>query len=93
MNLDIKLDSHQNKFYTLVGPHECVLYFRQIKKGVLEYYRTFVPAELRGQGIAAQLTEYALKYAEEHRQKVLPTCSYTSSYINNHPEWSILVEK
>lgn len=93
MMLNIKIDDQENRFVTLVEGKPCYVSFRAINDNVLEYYRTFVPEELRGQGIAAQIVEYALSYAQTHNKHVVPSCSYISSYIEAHPHWAFIVER
>lgn len=93
MKVDVKVDELENKFYAVVEGKECVVNFRPVDANALELYRTFVPQELRDRGIAAELVEYALKYAQSQNKKVIPTCSYIQWYIDNHPEWSIIVER
>lgn len=52
---------------------------------------TFVPREMRGQGIAQQLAETALNYARDNNFKVLPYCTFVQQYIADHPEYQDLV--
>ncbi|MFZ9028847.1 MAG: GNAT family N-acetyltransferase, partial [Crocinitomicaceae bacterium] len=53
----------------------------------------FVPEALRGKGVGAEMMTAVLEYARENKLKVVPVCSYTVRYINNHAEWSDLVYK
>lgn len=46
--------------------------------------RTFVPEELRGQGLAALLTEAALSFAKESGLSVRSNCSYVDRYMERH---------
>ncbi|MEJ2634581.1 MAG: GNAT family N-acetyltransferase [Calditrichia bacterium] len=66
--------------------------YQEQGKDVLNYFSTFVPEELRGEGIAAQLAESALNYARKHHYKIIPTCSYISLYIKRHEEYQDLVK-
>lgn len=93
MNLVIKIDEQENKFYAIVDGKECVINFRPITESSVEYYRTFVPKELRNRGIAGALVEYALNHARENHQKVIPSCSFVRSYIGEHPDWSTIVAR
>lgn len=58
--------------------------------GSLAFTHTFVPVELQGQGVAARLTEGALRWCREAGKQVLPLCSYTVVYFKRHPEWNDL---
>ena len=60
---------------------------------VLDFYSTFVPPELRGSGIAAQIVKEALAYAKENHYKIKPSCSYVADYIRRHSEYQILIKE
>lgn len=49
--------------------------------------RTFVPAELRGRGIAEKLVRAALEHARAERLRVVPACSYVGVFLQRHPEY------
>jgi predicted GNAT family acetyltransferase len=66
---------------------EAVLEYRWLDLGTLDYHHTFVPAALRGAGIASQLTECALRYARDNGLKVIPTCPFVARYVARHPEF------
>ncbi len=85
--MQIKVDEHEGKIFALVEGLECVLNFRATGDA-LDYYRTFVPDNLRGRGIAGQIVLFGLNYAKEKNKKVIPTCGFVRSYIDEHPEWS-----
>ncbi|MCP5229449.1 phosphoenolpyruvate--protein phosphotransferase [Accumulibacter sp.] len=55
--------------------------------------RTFVPDELRGHGIAAELVRFALNEARQRHWKIVPRCSYVASFIERHPEFADLAER
>lgn len=48
---------------------------------------TFVPPQLRGQGIAEKLVRAALEHARNERLRVVPACSYVAAFIKRHPEF------
>lgn len=52
---------------------------------------TYVPDELRGQGIAAIIVKTALQEARKQGWEVVPACSYIGTYIRRHPEFSDLL--
>ena len=58
---------------------------------VLEIPHTFVPQTHRGQGLAGVVTEAAFHYAQEHRMKVLPTCTYVAGlFLDKRPHLASL---
>lgn len=58
---------------------------------LLSITHTGVAPSHRGQGLAAELVEFALREVRESGLKVLPYCSYVSDYIAKHPEHRELV--
>lgn len=48
---------------------------------------------LRGQGVAGQITQAALKYAKSKALRVIPICSYASAYIRRNPQYIELTRK
>lgn len=79
--LSIHHDQAGHQFETVVDGHRAYLAYMDLGKQTLDIYRTFVPNALRGQGIAAALTEHALEYAESRGYTVIPSCSYVERYI------------
>ena len=57
------------------------------------FEHTFVPDELRGKGIAANLARAALEEARQRRWRVVPRCSYVAAFIKRHPEFADLVDR
>jgi len=57
----------------------------------LSFTHTGVDPHLRGQGLAGELIEFALRDARKSKVEVLPYCSYVSHYIAEHPEYLELV--
>lgn len=55
------------------------------------FTHTFVPPELRGYGIAAQLARAALDWAREQKAVVVPQCSYIATYIERNPAYADLL--
>lgn len=82
----------RSRFETEVEGQACVCDYR-----VSEYDRevtfthTYVPAALRGHGIAAALVESALQWAAAERLRVVPACSYVRAYLRRNPRWQPLM--
>jgi predicted GNAT family acetyltransferase len=58
---------------------------------VRSFTHTGVEPDHRGQGLAAELIEFALREAREEKLEVLPYCWYVRDYIAQHPEYMELV--
>lgn len=79
--LTIHHDREGHQFQTMVDGHRAYLAYMDLGKQTLDIYRTFVPNELRGRGIAALLAQHALDFAESEGFTVIPSCSYVESYL------------
>ncbi|KQY79415.1 MULTISPECIES: GNAT family N-acetyltransferase [Roseateles] len=55
------------------------------------FTHTGVPPAYQGQGLAGQLVEAGLRWAQAQGLRVVPACTYAQSYIQRHPEWQHLV--
>ncbi len=47
----------------------------------VDFYHTFVPPSLRGQGVAAQLTIAGLAWAQQQHLQVIASCSYVARHL------------
>jgi predicted GNAT family acetyltransferase len=54
---------------------------------------TEVPKELRGKGLASELTKTALQYARDHGMKIDVICPLVAGYFERHPEHKDLLMK
>jgi predicted GNAT family acetyltransferase len=52
-----------------------------------------VHPELRGQGVAGKITQYALEYARTNSLRVIPMCSYAAAYIHRNPQYADLTRQ
>ena len=89
-NDEIKLahEPAQNRFVARLQDNEAELNYRKEADGTLDYYRTFTPTELRGQGIAGRLVTYALDYALERGSRVRPSCPFVAKLIAREPKYA-----
>lgn len=76
---------------TQAGPQTCEITWHHRSDGMRVLDHTFVPPALTGQGLAAILTEAALRLAEKERVKIVPQCSYVARWIERHSSWQDLV--
>ncbi len=60
------------------------------RNGVRHAHHTFVPADMRGQGIAARLVDALIADARERGFRIAPDCSYVATVFRRHPEWADL---
>lgn len=79
--LTIHHDRTGHQFETTVDGYRAYLAYVDLGKQTLDFYRTFVPDALRGRGVAAELAQHALDYAEREGYTVIPSCSYVERYL------------
>lgn len=89
-NLDIVHNQAAKRFEVSVDNQTGYISYQE-SDGKLVYDHTIVPQELGGRGIGSALVKHALDYAREHNKKVVPQCSFVSSYINSHSEYQDLL--
>lgn len=92
MTLTIRHDQLEHRFYVNFSGKICELKYKKIDNNLLDYYGTFVPEPLRGQGIAGEIVAFALNYAKSHQYQIVPSCSFVEKYIREHPEHSKIVK-
>jgi predicted GNAT family acetyltransferase len=82
--LSIHHDETGHQFEVNIDGYRAYLTYMDLGKETLDIYRTFVPNELRGRGIAAALTKMALDYADRIGYTVIPSCSYVERYMERN---------
>jgi predicted GNAT family acetyltransferase len=85
MNPEIKHVS--NKFYKTVDNLECLLEYEMHGEDTIEFYHTFTPIPLRGNGYAMQIIKEGMDYAAKNNFKVVPACSAVRTFIERNPEY------
>jgi uncharacterized protein len=93
MNLDIKHDPGEKRFYCVINGMECVMEYDLLDDKTMNVTHTYVPPELRNQGIAEAILTRAGEYAVREKMRIVPTCSYAAHYFNRHKEFKKIVEK
>ena len=75
-----------NRFEVDLGKENAILIY-MIKAGLFILLHTEVPPAFEGRGIAGNMTRTALEYAKNAGLKVRSYCSYSTQYIERHPEY------
>ncbi len=64
-----------------------------LENGKMNITHTYTPSELRGRGIAEQITLAAFEYAKKNNFRVVPSCSYVrDAFLSRHPEFHDIVD-
>ena len=93
MSLDVQHDEAGLRFVTVVDGHEAYVEYRPVDERTLDFHHTYVPGELRGQGVAGKLVAGALDLARAQGYSVTPTCSYVQGFLQKHPEYADLTTR
>lgn len=90
MNITMTHEPAAQRFVAVTEAQESVIDY-QLSDGTMTITHTGVPTDLRGRGIAGELTRFALETARAKRWKVIPTCSYAENFFTRHSEYKDLL--
>ena len=93
MNFDIKHDQKGQKFFTNIAGKECSLKYEKLSDQLLDFKLLYVPANLRGQGLADRIAAFGFEYAKKNGFQVKASCSYIQEYLNTHKGLEAMVAK
>ena len=85
-DIEVIHDSDHHRFEVDLGKNKAVLIY-MIKAGLFILLHTEVPPAFEGRGIAGKMAQTALEWAKDKGLKVRSYCSYTTRYIERHPEY------
>ncbi len=88
--MEVRVEHEPGRFFVRVGDLQAEVVYER-RGDVLDVQHTWTPPSLRGNDIAARLTDAVFEYAREHGLKVLPTCTYTRAHAARHPELRALL--
>ncbi len=75
----------QSRYELSVEGHVAVADY-QLNGTTLSIVRVFVPDELRGKGVAAQVMAGVVDDATASGLAIIPVCSYAVAYLQRHPQ-------
>ena len=89
MNISISHHPEDQAFYAAVDGRETdsELAYSLPEPDLMDFTHTFVPDDLRGQGIADHLIKYGLEFARDHHYHIKATCAAVALYLRRHPEY------
>ena len=89
---DVTLEDHGSKRRYMIrrpeGEAELSLSVLSPTRVIADH--TYVPDELRGQGLAEELLEALLADARSQGFTIVPLCRFVASQARRHPEWTSL---
>lgn len=84
--MEITHDETLGNFETVVDGYRAFLSYKT-DRGGLDVRHTYVPEELRGQGVASALVQAAYDYALSKGLKPVASCSYAVTWLKRHPAY------
>jgi uncharacterized protein len=88
-NYQVVHNQANSRFEVELGKEKAILIY-MIKAGLFILLHTEVPPAFEGRGIAGKMAHDALDYARNEGYKVRSYCSYTTRYLEMHPEYQEL---
>lgn len=76
----VEHQSEKSRFVITKEGHECVLDY-QLQGNDINFTHTFVPTELRGQGLAEKIVRQGLAWAREQGFDISADCSYVQKFL------------
>ncbi len=92
MDINIKHDEEAQEFSIDLDGEQAELTYALPEDNVMDFQHTFVPENYRGEGVANQLIETGLKYAENKKFKVIASCPAVAAYVRRHQEYEPLLK-
>ena len=83
--MDVRVEHEPGRFFARVGDLVAELVYER-RGDVLDVQHTWTPPSLRGNDLAARLTDAAFAYARTNGLRIVPTCSYVRAYVAAHPD-------
>lgn len=83
------VDHHKDKqCFTLTREGKDAVLEYRLADGGVNFTHTYVPPELRGQGLAESLVRHGLKWAREEGYDISASCWYVAKFLRQHPSAS-----
>ena len=82
--------SSEHRFEVDLGREKAILIY-EIKVGLFILIHTEVPPAYERRGIAGKMATAAMEYARNEGLKIRSYCSYTTRFIQKHPEYQDLL--
>ena len=85
MAISVHHQSDRQRFVINQDGSEVLLEYRMLAPQVIDFFRTYTPAALRGRGLAAQLVAAGVAHARERGWQVIGSCSHVADWLRRHP--------
>lgn len=78
----VEHQQEKSRFVIQQQGHECLLEY-QLTATAIDFHHTFVPPELRGQGLAEKLVRTGLAWARAENLNINASCSYVQKFLRH----------
>lgn len=86
--MDVRHDPDRKRFVVGLDGGDAYLSYREAGDDSLDFTSTFVPPDHREQGIGEALVIEGLEYAREEGKRVIPSCPFVRSVVDDRrPEY------
>lgn len=82
-----EIEHSKNKFFKVVDGMESLMEYEMNDPSTVVFYHTYVPEELRGQGLAKEIIKEGLDWAMAENYDVIPACSAVRIFIERNPHY------
>ena len=89
--VEVENDPERTRFVARKNGMEAELHYLKKSDHIWRFTRTFVPDEIRKQGVATKLVAGAFEYIRAHQIKVIPECDFVRDFLKKHPQYEELV--
>jgi hypothetical protein len=89
MNLTHQPDRH--RFVLSLPGGDAFVEYAEAGPRTLDLQHTVVPEAEQGQGVGSALVERVLAFARENGLKVIPSCPFVRSWLEEHAGWEDVV--
>ena len=86
-SISVTNNREASRYESRVDGHLSVITYEARHDGSVALLHTEVAPELSGRGIGAAMVRAALEDARREGLKVVPVCSYVTSFLERHPEY------
>jgi predicted GNAT family acetyltransferase len=83
-----------SRYVLRIGGELAAIIDYRINGNAISFTRTFTQPKLRGQGLAAEITEFAVTDVEStSSRRIVPMCWYVGEWFDKHPERAHLLSR
>jgi uncharacterized protein len=82
-NVQVLHDKDNQVFYADIQGQKAELAYKMPEEGLIDFKRTFVPENLRGNQIGKQLVTAGLDYARQHNYRIITSCRFAERYLHS----------